>query len=437
MTLLLQLLLCAGVSPAPTAPQDGAPTATSAEETDRRPSVHLGVDGALTEWLVVRLLADGYPLAASPEEARVELSVRPSEEAGWVVTATGASTVTFQVEAAADPAVTRLELLHRSLDALEDVEPNTAVDPPAATVALSVAEEASPELAAQVAADILAAGATLVPAGSDAQLQVCAEGRPGSEGARISVIDGGADCATTEEPGAGVFDAVHFASTTQRVEAAIAELHAEETPTEPTPVEPTVEPPPRSPEKDDERPPGLEPEPPSRVVTPDGRSPPILRGGVAFGMLARITNIDPVFLGSAMIGREPGLQGWLEFHVRPATVTGPLTIVEVFPAVGVQSRPVAVGRFAFIAGGLVGADVHRWQLRAQGSTTQGTDVSLSGELMLGVAIAVWKVHEVQLSFRAGGSPERVHTFDGEEIWSRHPLRVGLTAGFMFGRKLGA
>lgn len=436
MTLLLQLLLCAGVSPAPTAPQDGAPTATSAEPTETRPSVHLVVDGALTDWLVVRLLADGYPLAALSDDARVELSVHPSEGAGWTVTATGASTVTFQVEAAADPAVTRLELLHRSLDALEDVEPNPATNPPAATVALRVPEDAPPELAAQVAADILAAGATLVPAGREAQLQVCAEGRPGSEGARISVIDGAADCATTEEPGASVFDAVHFASTTQRVEAAIAELHAEPTPAEPTPVVPEVEPPPPPPAEDDERPPGLEPET-RRVLTPDGRSPPVLRGGAAFGMLARVTNLDPVFLGSAMIGREPGLQGWLEFHVRPATVTGPLTIVEVFPAVGLQSRPVAVGRFAFIAGGLVGADVHRWQLRAQGSTTQGTDVSLSGELMLGVAIAVWKIHEVHLSFRAGGSPERIHSFDGEEIWSRHPLRLGLTAGFMFGRNLGA
>ncbi|MCR9159429.1 MAG: hypothetical protein ACE37F_23010 [Nannocystaceae bacterium] len=421
MTLLLPMVLCAASSAAPSAPQDEA-----------RPPVHLVVDQGLTDWLLVRLLADGYPLAASAEHAQVELSVRPAEDAGWVVMATGSSSVSFQVETSSDPAVTRLELLHRSLDALEDVEPSPAPTASAATVALAVDDGATPELAAQVAVDILAAGATLVPMGADAQLRVCAAQRQDSEDARVWVVDGGADCATAEEPGASVFDAVHVASTTQRVEAAIADLQAEDEP-EPEPSADELPQPP--PTKDEERPPGLEGAP-APTAAPKGRRRRTLRGGLGVGMLARIRNVDPLLLGSATLGREPGVQGWFELQVRPVNVVDPLKVVEVVPSVGLQVRPVSVGRFALITGGLGGVDIHRWFLRANGGSSRGTDVSLSGELMLGAAIAVWKDHEVQLSLRAGWSPGRAHTFDGEEIWRRHPLRLGLMAGFMFGRKVG-
>ena len=403
------------------------------------PSVHLVVDEGLTEWLVVRLLEDGYPLAASADDAQVQLSVTAVGDGRWTVTAVGTSTMAFEVEDSGDAAVTRLELLHRSLDALEDVEAEPPPQHAPATVALSVTDESPPEFAAEVVVDILAAGATLVPAGAPAELRVCADRTPGEDASRISVIDGDADCTTTAEPGVSVFNAVHFASTTQRVEAAIAELRqpppAQDATPAPTP-EPRARPEPIEPGEDSERAPGLVAER-RRVLTPDGRSPRIVRGGVGAGAFGRLTTVDPVIFGALTFGREPGIQGLMELHVRPSNVTGSLLVSEVFPALGLLARPVTVKFVSFIAGGMLGPEFHRYQLRAGDNSGAGLDVGLSAEFLFGVSFAFKDLHEIQFAFRTGGGRQRTHAFEGEDIWARHALRIGATVSILLGRRVRA
>ena len=151
------------------------------------------------------------------------------------------------------------------------------------------------------------------------------------------------------------------------------------------------------------------------------------------GFTARTAVADAVFGGSLTIGREPGMQAWIDLQVRPINVVGAFQVIEVVPAAGFQVRPLKVGRLSLLVGALLGPEVHSWQLRSGGQTSRGRHVSASLEGALGFAFEVWKRHEVQLAFRAGGSNERVHSVSGREIWSRTALRVGATAGFMFGR----
>lgn len=428
MSSLFFFLALAGAAPlAVTAPDADAEAITPSE----RPTVHLVVDEGFSDWLVVRLLEDGYPLAASSSAAQVELIVTASDTGGWSVTAVGESTSSFAVETASDPAVMRLELLHRSLDALEDVAPKPASESHPATVVFSVAEDASPELAPQVAADILAAGATLVPAGHSAQLRVCADPSGPGQAAQISVVEGALACdaARDQEPNTG--------STTQQVVAAMAALDskdteaAEEAEPEPepevvAPVEPAVDP---------ERAPGLEPEERRPVLVANGRAPYVIRGGPSVGLVGRLAVVDAVFGASMTIGREPGMQGWLELQLRPMNVVGPFQVIEVVPLIGFQIRPVKARRFSMLAGALLGPEVHSWQLRVDGATSRGAHVSASMEGAVGFAVEVWKHHEVQVTFRGGGSNERVHRLGGREIWRRNAMRLGATVGFMFGRPL--
>jgi len=422
MTSLLLFLALVGAAPvAETAPDADVDVTPSA-----RPTVHLVVDEGLTEWLVVRLLEDGYPLAASPAGAQVELIVTASDTGTWSVTAIGNSTSTIAVESSSDPAVMRLELLHRSLDALEDVEPKPSAESQPATVAYAIAEGSHPELAPRVASDILAAGATLVPAGGAAQLRVCANQPDPSQVARISIVEGSMDCGAVADGSGDVTEQVSAAmaalmwSEAEVVESAEPEPEPEEV------AEPAVDP---------ERAPGLEPERRRHVVVANGRAPYMIRGGPSVGMIARTTVVDAVFGASMMIGREPGMQGWVELQVRPINVLGQFHVVEVQPAVGFQLRPVKAGRFSLLAGALLGPEIHTWQLRRNGGTSQGALVSVSLEGALGFAIETWKQHEVQVTFRAGGSNGRTHSLDGQEIWRRAPVRVGATVGFMFGRRL--
>lgn len=415
--------------PAPSSVQGQGAAADSVAAA--RPTVHLVVDEALTEWLVVRLLEDGYPLTASPAAAHVELTVTADAEGSWSVTASGQTTVAFDVEAATDLAVIRLELLHRSIDALEDVVPVVPAQPHSVHISLAVTEASPPSLAPQVAAGILAAGATLVPAGAPAQLRVCADQRVEEQEARVVVIDGESECdAESLERSVALLP-----STTPLVAAAMATLAEadagaqEAADAEPEEGVPVV----MEPVEDRELPPGLEAKP-SRIQTPRAGAPLVVRGGIAAGVIGRISVADALLAASASIGKEPGIQAWLEVQVRPANVVGPLRVVEYFPALGFKVRPFSVGRVSLEMGALLGPEIHRFRLRAEPVSVRGTHISGSVESALGVAIAVWKRHEIHLAMRAGASSERIHRVEGQEVWRRRALRFGATVGFTFGKE---
>ncbi len=416
----------------------GAPSPSGAGEPAlERPTVHLAADEALTDWMVWRLLEEGYPLTASAEAADIELAVAPASEGSWTVMAKGESTVAFDVETSTDLAVIRLELLHRSLDALEDVTPRSAEGPEPATVGITIDADSPPSLAPSVAAEVLAAGATLVPSGVPAQLRVCASGGAEEEPS-VTIVDGASECGVSAET-EPAFTSALLPTTAQRVEAAIAALgQSEAVLTETVRDEPdAVVPEPVEPADDAERAPGLDAGPgPEPLRTPLVGAPLVLRGGLAVGAIGRLTVPDAIFVGSMTFGREPGVQGWLELQVRPTNVVGRFKVVEVVPALGIQVRPLKVRRTSLLLGVLLGLETHSYWLRADQLRTQGTHISGSAEAALGFAIEVWKQHEVQLAFRAGSGAERVHEVEGEEIWRRNTFRFGGTLGFAFGRVLG-
>lgn len=437
---MLSLLLISSLAgaPAPLEAMETAPSSSEGQGTEAdsvaatRPTVHLVVDEALTEWLVVRLLEDGYPLTASAEAANVELRVVADAEGSWSVTATGQTAVAFDVEAATDLAVIRLELLHRSIDALEDVVPVVPKEPNPVDISLAVIESSPPSLAPQVAAGILAAGATLVPTGSPAQLRVCADQRGEEQQARISVIDGESEC---DEESLQRSVAL-LPSTTPMVAAAMATLaeadagvqelaDAESETSVPVTMEPV---------EDRELAPGLEAAP-SRIQTPRPGAPIVFRGGIAAGVIGRVSVADALLAASMSIGKEPGIQGWLEMQVRPANVVGPLRVTEYFPAIGFKVRPLSVGRVSIEMGALLGPEIHRYRLRAEPVSGRGSDISGSVESALGVAVAVREKHEIHIAVRAGAGSERIHRVEGQEVWRRRSLRLGATIGFTFGKGL--
>lgn len=435
----LFLILALAGAPAPTEPSEPLGTEPGLQASaPERPTVHLMVDEAFSQWLVVRLLEDGYALTTSPAAAHAQLAVDENGAGGWTVTATGVSTVIYDVEPATDAAVLRLELLHRSIDALEDVAPAVPARPQPA-VSLSVSKTSLPSLAPRIAAGILAAGVTLVPAGTPAELRVCAEQSSEDEPPQVSIDEGDGDCGSGAGSGAVASGDAILPSTKSLVAAAIANLSmpassdaredaawAEE---EPQPVVPPAP----DPEEDPERPPRLEPTPTrTRARTPLAGAPYVLRGSVAAGFLSRGPATDALVATSLTIGREPGIRGWLELQARPVTVVGPLRVVEVVPAIGFKLRPLTVSRVSLETGLLVGGEIHTYQLQAEQATNRGTHAAVSLEAALGVAIRVWRLHEVHVGLRLGRGPERIHRVQGTEVWRRAAFRIGATAGFSFG-----
>lgn len=432
----------AAVEPAPIAATPESAAVEPSEE--HRPTVHLIADDELTQWLVLRLLDDGYPLVAYREAADVELTVAANTDGLWSVEATGKSTVTFDVEAAEDPAVARLEVLHRSFDALEDVEPTTPTQPPPAAVSLSVAEGSPPTLAPQVAVGVIAAGARLVPSSEGASLQVCASQQPERE-PQISVIDAGLDCASAEAPPAatGPVETDSTPPDTGAIVSRAAKVVAAALDSSRAPAEEVVpiEPPP-APKAgtDEERPPGLEP---SRNVGPRrrGRGPVVFRGGVGGGLIGRTTTpgsaeADGLLTAGLSLGFEPGIEGWLEVQVRPSVVVDPLIVVETFPAIGLKYRTFTVRRLSLDIGGLVGPEIHTYRLTREGlPTSRGNHAVASAEAMLGFAFKIWKEHEIQAQFRVGGGRERIHQAGDVVLWQRDGVRFGAVLGITLGKVL--
>lgn len=444
--MVMQFLIWALIgAPAPAAVPQTDPAAAAAEPSDApadavgetptpktRPTVNLVADEAMTEWLVIRLLEDGYPLVAYPAAAHVELTVVSSPEGNWTVTAKGQSTVSFEIEPAADPAVTQLEVLHRSFDALEDVEPGAPVRPQPAAVSLSVTESSPPTLAPQMALGVLAAGARLVPPGQAAEFQVCAT-QEAEASPQMSLVEADAEC----DPAAAAGTAAPVGAVVSRSAAIVAVAMAGALDAEPPPTQEVPEPaPPPAPEPatDSERAPGLEPTP-RRGITPLVGAPLVVRGGVSAGLIGRVEFVDALLTASMTIGREPGIQGWLEVQVRPVSVVDPLKIVETFPAAGLKFRVVTIRRFSFDIGALIGPEIHTYVLQDSRVQTGGNDVGASAESVLGFAFKVWKEHEIQCLLRVGTGKERVHRFDDQVLWQRNNLRVGATLGMAFGRKL--
>ncbi len=437
--------------------QTAAAESTSAEPaTDREahPTVHVVADEKMTEWLLLRLLDDGYPLVAYRAAADVELTVTATAQGHWTITATGQSTSTFNVEAADDPAVTQLEVLHRSFDALEAVEPMKPTQPPPPAVSLTIAEGSPPSLAPQVALGVLAAGARLSPSRETGSFQICASQR-GETAPEISVIEAELDCASTD--GSSVADPASPTEPTvqpvARADGAIV-LRSSELVTaamvriglpaedgfEPPWADPVAEAAPAAPPAtDSEAAPGLESD-----RTPDRRKrsrPVVIRWGVGAGVLGRRAEprevaADGLITPGMSLGFEPGIAGWLELQIRPSVVVDPLVVVETFPAIGLRYRTFTVRRVSVDVGALFGPEIHTYRLTRDGFRTRnGNHVVASAEAMLGFAVKFWKEHEFHAQFRLGGGRERIHETEDTVLWRRRALRFGAVVGISLGKVL--
>ncbi|MEM6992901.1 MAG: hypothetical protein AAF721_20465 [Myxococcota bacterium] len=410
-----------------------APTIAEAPST---PTVWVDQDDAsgdpeVTGWLLVRLLVEGYPVARTEAQANVTLRIdAPTEDNGWRVAADGDSTEQFQVVAEGDPAIARLELLQRAVDAVEAVQPRATAESPSPRFALELAPELPLELRAeterQLADAVLRQGGGLAPTRQGADFVLCgAAGRPTPQ---LSVVAPEEPCAdATLRPPPLVSTSLHARRLV--TEALETTTVADPFVTEPEPplVEGLAEPRPEpEPDEDEAR------------RWPDSRL--MIRGGVSGGVMARFFFADAVVAMSGFIGREPGVAGWLDLQIVPSARVPGLRIVDVFPQAGVRLRPLRRHRFALEVGALAGMQLHVFQFSGRvGEQTfsgQGVNFDATGELAVGVSVGLWRDHELSLLARAGRSSRfRAHTLAGASLWERSAWRVGGTLGVTFGREL--
>ena len=449
---------------------DGPPVAA---ERTLSPRVWLDVSATrdarapLFDWLVVRLLAEGFSVTAQRDRAQVELTVAPRESdvGGWQVSASGLSTRRFEVTAAEDPGIARLELLHRSVDALEAVQPRADRGDRRQTpaFALSVVAEPSPKrrsaLESAIAVAVLHAGGDLAPRTHADQL-VCAVS--GSRPPQIQLVSAADECAdgptvsaslaspTDPDIGAGLDSAAIVRRTESLIASALtaseltasaltavpAEVDADATPdAAPAKLKPAA--------RDEERAPGLGDSSRRDGVEDPVRwrnAPRVLRGGVGVGVLARSNAADLMVAASGMYGREPGVSGWLDVQVVPSR--GPnLQVVETTPAAGLRIRALTLGRISLDAGALLGVQLHSYTLTVIESSgfvarDRATMADFAAKAMLGVSVRLWRDSEFIALLRGGAvGRARDHRLNGTTLWSRGAWFFGASVGVNFGRKL--
>lgn len=391
-------------------------TAVEAAATDD-PAAEL-----LFDWLVVRLLEEGYAIA-SGDEADVELAVVPGDSQTWIVRASGSSSAAIDVALDGDASVVRLEVLHRAIDVLVAAGRRPATQPRrtafAFEISAAIAASEVPPLQRSIALAILHAGGVVSPSRTWAEQVVCVG--PGGAREAVTLVDATAACPASiaaVEPAAAAEVAGELVRT---------RLGAEQVPFDD-----------ESPLVETEVPPRLvrEPEPPPSAWA---SAPLVVRGGAAVGMVARMKAIDPALTASLVVGREPGLGAWIDLQLWPGTRTDMLRVFEAVIAAGLRVRPVTVGRFALDLGVLLGLQLHGYRFSRAPVEDRGVALDVSGELAIGFAIRLWRDHELQLLVRGGRSGrEREHVlrddFRAQPLWYRNAWRVSATLGMAFGRK---
>jgi hypothetical protein len=385
-------------------------------------------DSALYDWLVVRLLEEGYAVAGS-DGAEIDLTIWPTEHHGWTVRAHGNTSENFGVSIGDDEAVARLELLHRAVNALESVEPRDRPEDAGARafaieLAPTIAGEEQATIESEIALAVLDGGGSLSPDRASASFVVCAG--PQESETRVDLVAADEPCPVPDPAGEDL--APPRAATQQLVEAALLSK------AEPPAPEPVPEPP-----HDDERAPAAEPRDPPPVSEQRrwGHAPLVLRGGPMVGVIGRLTEADAVVGASMLIGREPGVSAWIDLQLWPSTMRGePLFVFETLPAVGVRLRPLTKGRFSIDLGALVGMQTHSYRFAGLNGRDRGFALDWSLEGAAGFSVRLRREHEMQVLFRVGRSGRRRrHTSEGFTEWLREAWRVGATLGFTFGRRL--
>ncbi|HWB81502.1 MAG TPA: hypothetical protein VG755_41355 [Nannocystaceae bacterium] len=375
---------------------------------------------AVSDWLVARLLEEGFTVTGAGD-AGIDLTVARADRT-WALTAEGATREQLAVPIDADDGVARLELLHVAVGALESVQPRVPEHAAVRTFAIELAPVFAPILhhaiEAELAHAVLDSGAALAPTRASASFVLCAGFADGA----VDVAVRGADepCPVAEASTASVRD--------QAVEVVAIALHGAE-------PEPAI----ATPAKDSERAPLDEPEPTPKPETSRrtwSDAGLYVRGGASLGVIGRVRTPDPVVAASFFIGREPGIAAWLDLQIWPEGRSRDLFVLEVLPAAGMRIRAWSRGRLSIDVGGLLGIQAHGYRFGSDDQRATGIAFDMSGEGAIGLAVRLWRSHELLLLFRGGrSSRDRRHLLDDAIVWRRSSWRIGATIGVTFGREL--
>ena len=375
--------------------------------------------GPLFEWLVVRLLEEGYALGPA-DDADVDLVIGAMGPTTWVVRATGESNHAFEVALDRDPSVHRLDVLHRAVDALAAAgsRPSiTVMRPPmfALDLAGTIPPEQEPALRGAIAVAVLAGGGAVAPTRASAHHAICVA--PGTPQPAITLVAAHDPCPEPMPTTAGAAAAM---LTTDLVRGEVSKTRWLGGYTGAT---------------DREVAPGLARTPASRRANATEPSL-IVRGAAGVGFVARLPSLDPAVTASLLVGREPGLAAWIDLQLWPSVRRDGLVVFEAVPSVGLRGRPRALGRVSFDVGALLGLQTHTYAVDRDRLHANGRAVDLSAEAALGFSVRLWRDHELQLLVRGGRSGRgREHTAGDEVLWRRGAWRVATTVGMTFGRRV--
>lgn len=374
----------------------------------------------LQGWVAARLVQERYTVVPEADAAQWTITVEQAPE-GWRLEVRGEQ-VARETIAHGDEGIERLELLHRTVEALERVPPiapSPSAEPPP-RLHLSIAEPSDTgeggALESQVVAAVLERGLALSGVSGAADANLCVsrivEGMvrvavgPSDESCEASME--GASSISMDELAVGLppilpRPATSGASPTDDA-VAVSDESAVSEPVE-SPRAPAV----------DNRPWAGRWAHPVRV----------LRIGIAGGLVSRLRPVDGAVGAHVRFGREPGVGVRVDLDVWPS-VHDAVRVVETAPSVGLDARVISTDLLALDIGVLVGPVVHSYAVTG-GSEGNRVDWNLTLPVALSFRIAAGL--EGSLGLRIGRAGRaRSHVINGEEVWARDAWRVGASLG---------
>ena len=385
---------------------------------------HVSADSALLRgWVAARLVQERYTVVPTAEAAQWTIRVEHAAD-GWRLEVRGQD-VLHETIAPAEDGIARLELLHRTIEALERVQPATlASEASALRLRLSLDPSSdSSALESRIASATLERGLALAGIDATADASLCVSR---IEGVTVRVAIGQADESC---------DGPLASASTVALDALPAQLPELLSISRPSNADDDSP----EPETLDEDLPALDAEVSNALA---GRQPSpsrprrgrwseparVLRVGVSGGLVSRLRPVDGAVGIHARFGREPGLGVRADLEVWPS-VHDALRVVEVAPSVGLEGRLVSTELLAFDVGALLGPLVHEYSIQG-GARGRRIDWNVSVPLSLSFRIAAGL--EGSIGFRLGRSGRaRSHVIDGEGAWARGAWRLGAMLGLAY------
>ncbi|MCH9680900.1 MAG: hypothetical protein K0V04_05670 [Deltaproteobacteria bacterium] len=369
---------------------------------------------SLHDQLMMRLLEEGYPLAPSADHATRTLRVQPTED-GIRVEARGQDVQAFSVTTGP---VLPLEVVHRAMEALDEVTPRASLldEQPSPRIAVHVEqtpEGLSPETVRRLLVErLLARRGTVVPLDAAPDSVLCADG----EGDALSLSRGDdvGDCGHMPQLIAVVDDDPDPQVLSNSIDQLLSDSRSSErstvgtiTPARSTPTAGLV----------------TDREPSTRT---DGTA---IRIEARTGLYGRLSAADAAVGTTLRVGREPGPGGLFDIMLLPSSAPN-IAVFETSISAGFGWMWTLSDTVALYLRGLGGVQVHRFRQRG-GQTGHRADWTL--EAPLGTSLRLARGLRLDLSVRGGlARRPREHRVADEIVWARSQWRVGGSVGLSYG-----